>query len=199
VVGLLSFHRFVRACAARTGQLLNYSDLARDCAISVNTARSWLSILVASFQVYLLPPYHSNLTTRLYKTSKLYFLDTGLCAYLTEWSSPQTLESGAMSGAMFETYAFIELLKSWWHRLEEVNLYYFRDKDGREIDLLISRDGRLYPLEIKKTANPQQDMITVFLTLRRFKERPGPGGLLCLYPTPLPLDANNTAIPVGLL
>jgi predicted AAA+ superfamily ATPase len=196
---LESFHRFVRACAARTGQLLNYSDLARDCAISVNTARSWLSVLVASFQVYLLPPYHSNLTARLYKTPKLYFLDTGLCAYLTEWSSPQTLESGAMSGAMFETYVFTELLKSWWHQLAEVSLYYFRDKDGREIDLLISRDGRLYPLEIKKTANPQPDAIKVFMTLQRFKERRGPGGLLCLYPTPLPFDANNMAIPVGLL
>jgi predicted AAA+ superfamily ATPase len=100
---------------------------------------------------------------------------------------------------MFETYAFVELLKSWWYRLEDVNLYYFRDKDGREIDLLISRDGRLYPLEIKKTANPQAEAVKVFTTLRRFKEQPGPGGLPCLYTTPLPLDATNTAIPLGLL
>ena len=196
---LESFHRFLRACAARTGQLLNYSDLARDCGVSVNTAKSWLSVLVASFQVYLLPPYHSNLTARLYKTPKLYFLDTGLCAYLTEWSNPQTLEVGAMSGALFETYAFVELLKSWWHRLEDVNLYYFRDKDGREIDLLITKDRRLYPLEIKKTATPRPDMIRVFATLERFKEKSGPGCLLCLYPTPLPLDAKNSAVPIGLL
>ena len=95
---LESFHRFVRACAARTGQLLNYSDLARDCAISVNTARSWLSVLVASFQVYLLPPYHSNLTARLYKTPKLYFLDTAL-RVSDRVVQPQDLGIRGMSGA----------------------------------------------------------------------------------------------------
>ena len=100
---------------------------------------------------------------------------------------------------MFETYAFTELLKSWWHRLAEANLYYFRDKDGREIDLLIATDGMLYPLEIKKTASPQPDMINVFGTLRRFKQRLGQGGLLCLYPTVLPFDSQNTVIPIGLL
>lgn len=196
---LEAFHRFVQACAARTGQLLNYTDLARDCGISVNTARNWLSVLVASFQVYLLPPYHSNLTKRLTKTPKLYFLDTGLSAYLTRWSSPQTLETGAMSGALFETYAFVEILKSWWHRLQEAPFYYFRDKDGREIDLLIATDGHLYPIEIKKTAAPQAEAIKTFAALGRFRETRGPGGLVCLYPSLLPLDAHNTAVPLGLV
>ncbi len=104
-----------------------------------------------------------------------------------------------MSGALFETYAFTEILKSWWHQGQEGHFYYFRDKDGREIDLVIARDGALYPVEIKKTATPRADAIKAFTALRRFKEHPGPGGLLCLYPTALPLDANNTAIPLGLL
>ncbi|MCX5634454.1 MAG: ATP-binding protein [Planctomycetota bacterium] len=119
-----SFLKFVRACAARTGQLLNLADLAKDTDISIPTAKKWLSILRASFQVFLLQPYHSNITKRLVKTPKLYFLDTGLCSYLTEWTSPAALEAGAMSGAIFETFIFAEILKSYWHRGLEPAVYY---------------------------------------------------------------------------
>ncbi len=139
---LNAFGRFLRAVAARTAQMLNYSDLARDCAISVNTARKWMSVLEGSFQVAILPAYHTNLSKRLYSTPKLHFLDTGLCAYLTEWSSPETLEAGAMSGALFESFVFGEILKSWHNRGRRPAFHYYRDKDGREIDLLISHDGR---------------------------------------------------------
>ena len=141
----LAFLRFVRACAARTGQLLNLTELARDVDVAVNTAKNWLGILQASFQVFLLPPYHTNVTKRLVKTPKLYFLDTGLCAYLTEWTSPETLESGAMSGAILETYAVAEVLKSWWNRGQTPPAYFYRNRDGREIDLLIVQDRGASP------------------------------------------------------
>ena len=106
----MTFLRFLRASAARTGQLLNITELSRDADIAVNTAKSWLSILQASGIAYLLEPYHTNVTKRLVKTPKLY-IDTGLCAYLTEWSSPEILEAGAMSGSILETWIFTELLK----------------------------------------------------------------------------------------
>jgi uncharacterized protein len=196
---LETFARYVRACAARTAQLLNYADLARDCGISINTARNWMSILMASFMVYLLPPYHNNITKRLYKTPKLYFLDTGLCAYLTEWTSPKTLEAGAMSGAILETHVIAEILKSWWNRVQFPNLYYYRDKDGREIDLLISKDNRLYPVEIKKAAKINSSDISSFTALRRFNRQTGEGAVICLCPELLPIDSHNSAVPVNLI
>jgi len=119
---LMAFTRFIRACAARTGRLLVYSDLANDVDISVPTAKQWLSILETSFQVHLLRPYHSNITKRLVKTPKLYFYDTGFCSYLTGWSSPTALMNGAMAGPIFETYVFSELLKSWWFAAKEPRL-----------------------------------------------------------------------------
>jgi hypothetical protein len=139
----LAFQRFVRAAAARTGQLLNYADLARDVDVDQKTAKAWVSILEASGLVYLLPPWHSNLTKRLVKTPKLYFLDTGLCAYLTQWTSPESLEAGAMSGAILETFVVGELIKSYWHNGRSVNLFFYRDRDGKEIDLLIEQDNKL--------------------------------------------------------
>ncbi|MBN1672476.1 MAG: ATP-binding protein [Kiritimatiellae bacterium] len=196
---LESFHRFLKASAARSGQILNYSDLARDVGISVNTVRHWLSVLVASFQVYLLPSYHSNLSKRLYRSPKLYFLDTGLCAHLTEWSSPETLEAGAMSGAAFETYVLTEILKGWWHRIEEPAIYYYRDKDGREIDFLIVKDDQIHPIEVKKAARIEREAVRAFRPLNRFKERVGPGGVVCLYPETLPIDDANSVIPAGIL
>jgi uncharacterized protein len=197
VGNLETFTRFLKACAARTGQMLNLSDIARDTDVSVMTAKHWLSILVAGFQVYLLQPYHSNITKRLYKTPKLYFLDTGLCSYLTEWSSARTLAAGAMAGALFETYVFAEILKSWWHRMKFPSLYYYRDKEGREIDLLILQDGVMYPVEVKKAATVQRVWIKIFSTLNRFAENTGPGAVVCLSPDMLPLDESNTVIPVG--
>ena len=194
-----AFLRFVKACAARTAQMLNLAELARDVDISVKTAKAWLSILTASFQTVLLPPYHTNVTKRLVKTPKLHFLDTGLCAYLTEWTSPETLSAGAMSGAIFETYVFSEVLKSWWHRLRTPNLYYYRDKDGREIDLLFERDQTFFPLEIKRGATPSRDWVRHFGALERLGKPVGPGGVVCLCKEWMPLTADTAAIPVGML
>lgn len=194
-----AFLKFIRAAAARTGQLLNMSDMARDASISVTSAKRWLSILQASGIAYLLEPYYSNTTKRLIKAPKLYFLDTGLCAYLTEWSSPETLEAGAMSGAILETFIFTEILKSYWHNGKRAPLYYYRDKDKKEIDLLIVQDGTIYPLEFKKTASPDKKAIRHFKALSQFQERLGEGGVICLSETLLPITAEASAIPVGLL
>ena len=195
----MAFLRFLRIAAARTGQLLNLAEFARDADIAVNTAKSWLSILQASGIVYLLEPYHSNLSKRLVKTPKLYLLDTGLCAYLTEWSSPETLEAGAMSGAILETWVVSELLKSYLHNGRQAPFYYYRDKDKAEIDLLIVRDGTIYPLEIKKTASPSAADIRGFRALEKLGMPVGPGGVICLAAQSLPLSESTLSIPVRAL
>jgi predicted AAA+ superfamily ATPase len=192
-----TFLRFLRACSARTGQLLNLTDLARDVDVSVMTARSWLAILVTSLQVFLLQPYHSNVTKRLIKRPKLYFLDTGVAAYLTEWSSPQTLAAGAMAGPMLETFVFAEILKSWWHRMERPLLYYYRDKDSREIDLLLVHDRVIHPVEIKRSGSPRAEWVRPFAALGRLEGQVGPGAVVCLTPELVPLDADNAAVPVS--
>ena len=193
----MAFLRFLRAAAARTGQLLNMADLARDTDVAPNTVKNWLSILQASGVIYLLEPYHTNVTKRLVKTPKLYFLDTGLCAYLTEWSSPETLEAGAMSGPILETWMMVEILKSWWHNGLRAPFYYYRDKDQKEIDLLIVRDGKIYPLEFKKTASPSKDAVRHFQVLERLNMPTGPGGVVCLAEQSLPLTSNTISIPVA--
>jgi predicted AAA+ superfamily ATPase len=191
------FLRFTQACAARTGQLLNLSQLAHDVDITVNTAKSWLSILQANFQVFLLPPYHTNVTKRLIKTPKLYFLDTGLCSFLTEWTTPQTLEAGAMSGAILETFALSELLKSWWYQGKQPHLFYYRDKDGNEVDFLIHQDRTLFPIEVKKSANPKSDWLKGFHALNKLKYPIGSGAVLCLCKEPVPLSEKISTIPVS--
>ncbi len=195
----VTFVRFLRACAARTGQLVNYTDLARDVDVSVKTAQHWLSILVTSFQVALLQPYHTNVTKRLVKTPKLYFLDTGLAAYLTEWASPETLAAGAMAGAMFETFIFAEILKSWWNRMRAPALYYYRDKDGKEIDFLFVQNHMLHPVEVKLGATPRADWARHFSVLSTLRMPVGEGGVICLCKDLVPLDPANAAIPAGFL
>ena len=193
----ISFLRFLRAAAARTAQMLNFSDLARDADVAPNTAKTWLSILQASGIVYLLEPYYTNLTKRLVRSPKLYFLDTGLCAYLTEWSSPETLEAGAMSGSILESWIVSELLKSYLHNGHMPPFYYYRDRDGKEIDLLILRDGTLYPLEIKKTASPNKNHVQHFRVLKKMNIPIGPGGVICLTEQFLPLTETAMSIPVS--
>ncbi len=149
--------------------------------------------------MFLLAPYHANIAKRLVKRPKLYFLDTGLCAYLTEWSSPETLGAGAMAGAMLETYVLAEILKSWWHRMETPSLYYFRDKDGKEVDFLIARDGKYHPLEVKRSATPQRGWVGDLATLRERSIPIGDGGVACLCPEYLPLGEGVYAVPVGLI
>ena len=193
----LAFLRFLRAAAARSGQLLNMAELSRDADVAHNTAKNWLSILQASGIVYLLEPYHTNITKRLVKTPKLYFVDTGLCAWLTEWSSPETLEAGAASGAILETWILTELLKTWWHNGRRAPFYFYRDKDQKEIDLLIIQDGVIYPLEFKKTASPGRNAVRHFQVLEKLNMPTGPGGVICLVERALPLKPKASSIPVS--
>ena len=195
----MAFLRFLRASAARTGQMLNISELSRDADVSPVTGKKWLSILQASGLIYLLEPYFSNVAKRMIKTPKLYFLDTGLASYLTEWSSPETLEAGAMSGPILETWILDELLKSWWHNGLRAPFYYYRDKDQKEIDLLIIQDGTVYPLEFKKTASPDKRDIRHFGVLEKLGMPVGLGAIVSLASQVLPLREDVWSIPVGML
>lgn len=189
----MTFLKFIRIVAARTGQVLKYSELASETGISEPTAKKWLSILVTSGLVYLLEPYYKNITKRMMKMPKIYFLDTGLCAYLTGWTTPEVLERGAMAGAFFETFVVAEILKSYLHNGKRAPLYWYRDFDKKEIDLLIEQDGLLYPIEIKITSNPEKSMVKNFNTV---KNR-GDGALICLSREDLPLTQDVSVIPVG--
>jgi predicted AAA+ superfamily ATPase len=194
------FLSFMTAAAARTGSMLNLSSIAQDTGISVPTAERWLSILVTSNLVFLLRPFHINVSKRMIHTPKLYFLDTGLAAWLTQWPNAEVLRNGHMGGAFFETFVIAEILKSYANQGREAPLYYYRDRDGREIDLLIWQKGRLYPIEIKKHANPGTDDIKHFNALSTIAniER-GPGGVVCMYKELTALTAGDRIIPVSWL
>lgn len=194
-----AFHRFMVSVAARTGQLLNYAALSRDAGIDNKTARAWLSVLEASGLVYLLQPYHTNLSKRLVRAPKLYFLDTGLASYLTRWPDPASLEAGNMSGAILETWVVAEVIKSYWHQGLECGIYFYRDDDQNEIDLLIESGDTIFPVEIKKTASPRKTVRTQFGVLERLGRRVGPGAVLCMVERDVPLTSTVTAIPVGYL
>jgi uncharacterized protein len=193
----MAFLAFLKATAARSGQMLNVAELAKDVGLAPNTVKNWLSILETSGIIYLLEPYHNNITKRIVKAPKLYMLDTGLCSYLTEWSTPETLAVGAMSGAILETWIFAELLKSYVHNGIKAPFYYYRDKDQKEIDLLIVKDGTVYPLEFKKTASPNRSDVKHFQVLENLKMPIGPGGVICLIEQSLPLTSQVAAISVS--
>ena len=192
----IEFYNFLVAVAARTGGLLNYSDLARDVHIDMRTAKLWLEILERSGVVQLLYPYSSNVAKRTIKTPKLYFLDTGLASYLCSWDTAESLRNGAQSGAMLETYTFTEILKSYWHNGDTPNIYYYRDTNQKEIDFIIERNMTLYPIEVKKTANPNADDYRAFKTLEVFKKQIGTGAVICLYNTAISLNKEVISFPV---
>ncbi|MDR1196000.1 MAG: ATP-binding protein [Endomicrobium sp.] len=191
----LKFYKFVRAVAVRTGNLINYEDLARDCDIDRRTVQKWLDTLQASGLVYLLAPYSSNLTSRITKTPKLYFLDTGLACFLANIDSPEVLEASYLNGAMLETYAICEILKSFWHNGEDArNMYFYRDSNKKEIDLILEKNMTLYPIEIKKTTSPDSNDYANFRILDHFKKTVGKGALLCLSPEIMPTPKKNVTI-----
>ena len=194
-----AFHKFMQVAAARTGQLVNYADISRDVGISQPTIKTWLDVLHACGVVYLLQPCFNNRTKRLIKTPKLYFMDTGLCAYLTGWLNPNVLERGAMSGAIFETWTITEIIKSWLHNGRHPRLYFYRDKDKREVDLLIEESGTLYPVEIKKTAAVQNSGFKGFGMLENLKTPIGHGAVLCMTGALTPMGDNVDAVNVGFL
>ena len=189
----MKFLNFIRVIAARTGQVLKYSEIANEVDISEPTAKSWLSILVSSNIVYLLPPYYKNINKRMTKMPKIYFLDTGLCSYLTGWSSPEVIQNGAMKGAFFETFVVSEIIKSYRHNGERPLLYWYRDKQQKEIDLLLEKDGKLYPVEIKLTAAPNKSMIKNFDII----QDAGQGALICMKDEDMLLTESVNIIPVS--
>lgn len=195
----VKFITFMIAVASITGQLLNISSLAKNVGISVSTAERWLSILVTSNIVYLLRPYANNVLKRSVKTPKLYFLDTGLAAYLTKWTTADVLKNGAMAGAFFETFVVAEIIKSYYNKgIAEPPLYFYRDKEQKEIDLLIECNGVLYPLEMKKHADPKAADIKAFAVLDDIPGvQRGSGGVICTYHQLLTLKDNDKVIPIS--
>ena len=197
----VKFTRFMVAVAASTGQMLNIASLASDVGVSQPTANRWLSVLVSSNIVYLLRPYYNNITKRAVKTPKLYFLDTGLAAYLTKWNTPDVLKNGAMAGAFFETFVISEIIKSYYNKgIQEPPIYFYRDKDKIEIDLIIEDSGTLYPIEIKKHADPKIKDVASFNVLDKIPNiKRGSGGVICLYDNVITLKGNDKTIPITMI
>jgi len=192
----LQFFDFISVVAAQTGQLLNYSSFARDIGIDVKTAQTWMGILERSGLVYLLRPYSPNLTNRIIKTPKMYFLDTGLCTYLTKWLTPESLMSGAMAGAILETYVVGEILKSYLHNGKEPLIWMYRDANQNEVDIILEQNGTLYPIEVKKSMNPGVNDCKSFNELNKLKKKVGLGAVLCLCKERTAINREAVSIPV---
>lgn len=195
-VDALKFHRFITAVAARTSQLLNYHALAEDAEIDIPTAKAWVNILETLGIIFLLHPYSNNVLKRTIKTPKIYFYDTGLVCYLTKWSSPEVAESGAMSGALLENFAVSEIMKGYQNAGREPYLYFYRDRDAKEIDVIMEGDGKLCPLEIKKTATPDKRIIRTFSVIDKSPLQLGTGAVLCMSDRFGAFDRDNLIVPI---
>ena len=198
-IDALKFLRFITAVAARCGQMLNIADIARDADINQKQGKDWLGILETLGIIFYLHPYSNNLRKRLVKTPKLYFFDTGLVCYLTKWSSAETLESGAMNGAILENYVVSEIRKSYLNSGQEAFIYYYRDKDAKEIDIILEHDGVLNPIEIKKSANPAPELVKVFGLLDKTSAFRSKGAVICMKPELSALDRENYIVPVWVI
>ena len=198
-INSLKFASFITAAAARTGGLLNTKSIADDADIDQSTAKNWLNILETLGVIFYLRPYSNNTLKRTVKAPKLYFYDTGLVCYLTKWGSPETAMSGAMNGALLENFAVAEIMKSYLNNAKEPYLYYYRDRDAKEIDLLMENDGKLYPVEIKKTSNPDKRLTQVFGIIEKTPLQRGTGAVLCMAERLGAFDRDNLIIPIWLI
>ena len=198
-IDALKFYQFITAVAARCGQMLNVADIARDADINQKQAKDWLGIVETLGIIFYLHPYSNNLLKRLVKTPKLYFYDTGLVCYLTKWSSAETLVNGAMNGAVLENYVVAEIMKTYLNSGKEPYIYYYRDKDAKEIDIVIEHDGVLNPIEIKKTSNPGSELIKVFELLDRSSTPREKGAVLCMKPGLSAIDRDNYIVPIWMI
>ena len=207
----MQFYNFMTIVAAHTSKPIVYEELANAAGISSPTAKKWLSILVSSHIVALLQPYHNNALKRVVKMPLVHFLDTGLAAYLLKWGNHEALEKGAMSGAFFESYVFSEIYKSFLNAGKEPPIFYYRDKDKKEIDLLLYQNGVLSPIEIKKAASPGKNAVKNFRVLEpviqgepfdgleTLKVEIGTGSVMCMANDLLPVDEKNWYVPVWLI
>lgn len=195
-VDSFKFLNFVTVVAALTSQMVNYKTIADAVEISVPTVKNWLNILERLGIIFYLHPYSNNLLKRMVTKPKLYFYDSGLVAYLTKWTDSKTLMNGAMSGAILENFVVSEIVKSYQNAGLEPFIYYYRDKDNKEIDIVLERNGTLYPLEVKKTMMPDKRWTNVFGVLDKTSLKRGTGGILCLSDKFTAFDRDNLIIPV---
>ena len=193
------FRKFLRACAAFSGELVNYNDLGSAAGVSGSTAKEWAKVLQTMGIIFLLEPYYNNELKRMIKTPKLYFCDTGLCAFLSSWTSRDTLLNGAASGHYLENYVVSEMLRNSSYGEKKVNLNFYRDTNQKEIDLVLEMDGQLHPFEIKRAASPDSKAIRAFSLLAKSGKEIGSGGIICMAAKPFPINADNNLIPVNLL
>lgn len=193
-----AFKRFLRSCAALVGNLLNYKTLAESAGISVPTAKKWVSVLQDMDVLYLLEPYSNNELQRLIKTPKLYFCDTGLCAYLTRWLTKESLRDGAAGGHFYENYVVMELVKNYAYAETSAVLSFYRDANAKEIDVFVDENGRVHPLEIKRSANPDKREIKKYNVLEKTTVEAG-SGIVCMMPEPFPIDRVYSFIPSNLI
>ncbi|MDR1109844.1 MAG: ATP-binding protein [Deltaproteobacteria bacterium] len=206
-----SFIDFMTVVAARTAKPVHYEQIASEVGISSPTAKKWISVLVSSGIVALVQPYRNNILKRAIKSPIMHFLDTGLCSYLLKWADAETLERGSASGAFFESHVFSEIYKSYANEGRIPPIYYYRDRDQKEIDLLLYQNGTLYPIEIKKTASPGKEATKHFKVLgpvaepERFgpsdqpKVKIGTGAVVCMATDLRPIDENNWQVPFWLV
>ena len=193
------FRKFIRACAALSGEMLNYKTLAETVGVNQATAKNWVTVLQEMDVIYLLEPFANNRLKRLARSPKMYFCDTGLCAHLTSWVTPETLRDGAFAGHMFETYVVMEFVKKCSCLPSTARLFYYRDQNQKEIDLIVECDGKLHPFEIKKSGSPNTREVKKFDVLSGLDLQLVSGGLVCMREKPLPIDENNSMIPVTLI
>ena len=196
-IDAVEFLRFLTAVACRAGQMVNYADIGNDMdSMRSEKVQEWLGLLEKTDIIFYLHPYSNNLLKRTVTKPKLYFYDTGLVAYLTKWTSAETLEAGAMNGAILENYTVAEILKSYLNAGEEPNLFYYRDNDAKEIDIVMETDGELHPMGIKKTANPGTQLARPFRLLDKGAVKRGKGAILCMKDQLSALDSQSLIIPI---
>ena len=199
ITDAVRFRKFLNACAALTAEQVNYKTLAESADISQPTAKEWLRILQGLGIIYLLQPFSNNELKRLTKTPKLYFCDTGLCAYLSRWLTRETLMNGAASGHYFENYVVAELLKNYAYARSRANLTYYRDANAKEIDIIVEENNRIHPLEVKKSANPDRREVKKYAFLDKISIERGGGGIICMCEEVVPIDAQDCFIPCNLI
>ncbi|MCF0247457.1 MAG: ATP-binding protein [Synergistes sp.] len=199
IANTMRFRKFLSACAALAGEQVNYRNLAEAADISQPTAKEWLNVLCGMGIVFLLPPFSNNALKRLTKTPKLYFCDTGLCAYLSRWLSRDTLMNGAASGHFFENFVVSELLKNYAYAKSRGNLFYLRNSNAKEIDIIVEENNRIHPLEIKKSASPDRRIVKTFSCLDNLPQKRGGGGVICMCDMPIPIDERDSFIPCNLI
>ena len=193
------FRKFLRACAAFSGELINYNDLGNAAGVSGVTAKDWVKVLQSMGVIFLLEPFYNNELKRMVKKPKMYFCDTGLCAYLSSWTSRDTLMNGAASGRFLENYVVAEMLRNDKYGEDGYNLNFYRDTNQKEIDLVLETGGILHAFEIKRAASPERKIVRSFSVLERSGKDMGPGGIVCMAEKPYPIDGTYSLIPVNLL